>query len=138
MVYSTNRAHTQGQGRLPALVAVGIMASLTLGAVLLACSESVVDACGGALSVVVTVDPPSQTVGQAVTVRSTANGTSLDGTIIDYGDGQVDSVGAFGACTQTVTQPKTYDSAGTYTVIATIEDLSQGSASDQVMVQINP
>jgi len=117
---------------------VVIAASLAIGAVLSACSESTIDVAGGPLSVIVTVDPITQTVGQEVTVRAEVRGTSLSGTILDFGDGEVDSIAAFGANTQTVTQMKVYQLAGTYTIVATAEDPSQGSSSDQVTVQITP
>ena len=76
--------------------------------------------------------------GEDVTVRAEVRGSTLQGTIIDYGDGQVDSFAAFGANTQTVTQTKVYDSAGSYTIVATAEDPSQGEISAEVMVLINP
>lgn len=138
MGHTTNRSDRLGARRLPALIAVSISASLALGAVVAACSESTIDVAGGPLSVTVTADPTTQSVGMDVAVRAEVRGTSLSGTILDFGDGQVDSFAAFGANTQTVTQMKAYDSAGTYTIVATAEDPSQGASSGQVTVQINP
>lgn len=129
---------TGTEKKWPAVAAVVFSASIALGAVLSACSESTIDTFGGPLSVAVTAEPTTQTVGQEIAVRAETRGTQLEGTIIDFGDGQVDSFAAFGANTQTVTHMKAYDSAGTYTIVASAEDPGQGTVTDQVVVQINP
>ncbi len=119
--------------RFPALAA-----ALAAALVLSACQESSVGTGGGPLDVTVTAEPTTQTVGQAIAIRADAVGTSLDGTILDFGDGQVDSVAAFGANTQTLTRLKTYAAPGTYIIVARAEDVTQGSKSAQVTVQVNP
>ncbi len=119
-------------------LAVGIAAALSMGATLVACQESSVDTGGGPLDVMLTAEPTTQSVGQSITVRAEVVGSSLAGTIVDFGDGLVDSVPAFGATTQTLTRLKTYEVPGNYTIVARAEDAVQGSKSAQVEVQINP
>ena len=142
MSYAARDGSARHQGQRPSrtagLWACAVSGALAFGAVLAACAESSIDTFGGPLSVTVTAEPNPQTVGEDVTIRAAVQGTSLEGVILDYGDGQVDSFPAFGANTQTVTQFKAYDAAGSYTVLATAEDPSQGTESAQVVVTINP
>ena len=101
----------------------------------LACSESSVEV-GGTLSIQLTVTPATQTQGQPVQWQTSAAGRSLAGTVVDFGDGQVDSVAAMGAQTQALNNEKTYDSVGVFIVVAEVVDQLQGSAMDSATVEI--
>jgi hypothetical protein len=104
--------------------------------VAVACSETTIDTGGGPLAIELFVSPTNQTVGDSVVVRTNAQGTSLAGTIIDFGDGRVDSIPGANANTQGIVTGHAYQTAGTFTIIATVEDLVQGSLSDQATVEI--
>jgi hypothetical protein len=101
-----------------------------------ACSETTVETGGGPLSIELIVTPTTQTLGDSVVVRTSAQGTALAGTILDYGDGQVDSIPGANASTQGAVRGYTYQAVGTYTITATVEDVVQGSRSAQATVEI--
>lgn len=118
-------------------VLLSACAGVALGALGMACSSSTVEG-GGPLSITLTVTPLSVAVGDSIRVETQATGTLLAGTIIEFGDGRVDSINAQGAVTQGVRiLDHFYSAAGTYLVRATIEDLEQGSQSATATVQVN-
>ena len=91
-----------------------------------ACGDS--DPVGGVLSLTLTVTPDQVLVGEQIEVVAAATGADLAGLIIDFGDGRVDSVAALGAVTQDVRiTDHSYTTAGTYQVVARVEDNIRGS-----------
>ena len=75
-------------------------------------------------------------VGDTLVFRYEATAPSLNGIIVDYGDGIVDSVGTFGAVTATGLLPHAYSDSGTYIVRGRAEDVVLGTLSAEVTVQI--
>lgn len=115
-----------------------LLAGSALWGVAAACSDSSVEVGGGELAITLTVTPQSVEVGDTVFVTTEAVGTNLAGTIIDYGNGRLDSLSAFGAQTQDHrVRDHFYSAAGTYTIRATVVDLSQGSRSAEATVQVS-
>ena len=103
-----------------------------------ACSDSSLDLpTSGPLSLTLTVAPTDITAGDEVLVTAASVGTLLLGTVIDYGDGFVDSIGASGAQTQTVNCPKAYNEVGVFVVTATIDDAEQGKQVKQDTVRVS-
>ncbi|MEZ4424138.1 MAG: hypothetical protein R3E98_12075 [Gemmatimonadota bacterium] len=115
-----------------------LLAGSALWGVAVACSDSSVEVGGGELAITLTVTPQSVEVGDTVFITTEAVGTSLAGTIIDYGNGRLDSLNAFGAQTQdNRIRDHFYSAAGTYTIRATVVDLSQGTRSAEATVQVS-
>lgn len=112
--------------------------TVLLLAPLLACSESTSQVAGGAVAIEVTVTPTTQTLGLPVSWQTSAVGRSLSGTIVMFGDGEVDSFPALGAQTQELNDQKFYDSVGVFVVIARVEDQLQGFLEDTATVEIVP
>lgn len=111
--------------------------ALSLGALcLLGCSDSTLQVGGGDLSIELSVTPTTQTAGVPVDWTTSAVGTSLLGTVVEFGDGMADSAAALGAQSQSLSNQKIYDSVGVYTVIARIEDSLLGESEDTVTVEI--
>lgn len=103
-----------------------------------ACSDSSLDLpTSGPLSLTLTVAPTDITAGDEVLVTAASVGTLLLGTVIDYGDGFVDSIGASGAQTQTVNCPKAYNEVGVFVVTATVDDAEQGKQIKQDTVRVS-
>lgn len=114
-----------------------VAAGLALGS----CVDSSLDLpTGGDLEITLTITPGTVTAGGEVLVSASSVGTQLLGTILDYGDGFVDSIPAAGAQTQTVNCPKGYNQEGTFIIQATIQDASQGDLTrvDTLEVQAGP
>jgi hypothetical protein len=88
----------------------------------------------------VTITPSLTTakVGQQIEFRYSAQGRSMAGLIIDYGDGGLDSIGLGGAVTATGFKNHTYGVPANYLVSARLEDFLQNSASTEVKVNITP
>ncbi|MBI4540887.1 MAG: hypothetical protein HY704_15395 [Gemmatimonadetes bacterium] len=76
--------------------------------------------------------------GEEIAFQVQASGAYLAGIIINYADGQVDSVATGGARTASVRTRHAYTKAGTYVVRAIAEELSGSNAFDDVSVQISP
>lgn len=112
------------------LAGIGFLAAAFVGAA--ACADSTrVLPTSGPISLVLTVTPKSINAGEQVTVSASSVGTFLLGTVLDYGDGFIDSIGASGAQTQSVTCPKGYNEPGTFIITATVDDGQQGRLSRQ-------
>jgi len=91
-----------------------------------ACSDS--DPLSSVLSLTLSVTPSQVVVGDSIVVEAAATGADLAGLIIDFGDGRVDSIAALGAVTQDVRiTDHSYSAAGTYQVVARVEDNIRGS-----------
>lgn len=112
-------------------------AALALASVALsvACS-SVTFVGGGDVSLTMTADPPSASTGQDVTFSYDAVGSILVAIIMDYGDGTGDTLDTAGAQTASGRFVHAFETPGTFSVVGTIFDNLQGSASDTVVVQV--
>jgi hypothetical protein len=86
--------------------------------------------------VTLTPDRTSTPTGQNVRIRYEAQGRSLNRLIIDYGDGAVDSLGLQGAVTATGFRDHAFQSAGTYVVSGTLQELAGNEASATVTVNV--
>lgn len=106
--------------------------------VLAACADSSLDLpTAGELSLTLEVTPNPISAGQQTTVAASSVGTSLLGTVIDYGDGFIDSIGAAGAQTQTVRCPKGYNEPGMFVIKVTIDDQFQGRLTREDTLQVD-
>lgn len=88
--------------------------------------------------VTITPNLTAAKVGQQIEFRYSAQGRSMAGLIIEYGDGGLDSIGLGGAVTATGFKNHTYASAANYLVTARLEDFLQNSAQAEVTVNVTP
>ena len=103
--------------------------------VLLGCSLIDVDE-NRRLSITLTVDATSKAVDEEFTFAFTGEGQSLNGVILNYGDGSVDSVATMQSVTVSGQLDHAYSDPGSYTVIGRLEDATLGEDSAQVTVQV--
>jgi hypothetical protein len=71
-----------------------------------------------------------------VTFTYQVKGTSLDGIVIEYGDGVADSVFTQGAQTATGSVAHAFEVAGSFTVVGRAEDGSTGTATAQIAIVV--
>jgi hypothetical protein len=109
------------------------------GALLLAgagCTSTSTDS-GEPLSITLTVD---RTAGSAAvdtfTFQYSATGSELLGIVLDFGDGQVDSVAALGASRAGATRPHVYQTAGTFEAFARALEAFGSVLADTVVVEV--
>ena len=81
-------------------------------------------------------DRTSAPVGVEIEFHFEATGTYLNGVILEYGDGASDSIVMNGAQTASGRRKHAYDDAGTYQVIGTLEDASEGPRTATLSVEI--
>jgi hypothetical protein len=93
---------------------------------------------GHPLELDLTVDQVSRPVGTPHEFDVNARGRWLLAFIIDYGDGQADTVPTFGSQSAGATRSHTYDAPGSYMVRASIEDAVEGIARDSITVIVSP
>ena len=111
-----------------------------LGAVgvftVLSCSDSTADF-GEPLSITLTVDRSSGTAGvDLFTFRYDASGSQLLGVVLEFGDGQADSVAGQGGSTARATRTHLYEIPGTYSANARVVEALGATLADTVVVQI--
>ncbi len=109
---------------------------LLLVAAAVACSDTGVFVSGEPVRITLEVDAPSLDQGETHRFRIEAGGRSLLGVVIEYGDGQVDSIIAAGAQTATHVQDHIYAEPGPYLVRARAEDANGDVARDSVAVTV--
>jgi hypothetical protein len=115
----------------------GVLALLLLvGLFGTGCLEQGFVSVGGPLSLSLSVDQAEVSEGTAHVFRVEARGQQLLGLILDYGDGQVDSVATAGAQSATHVEVHQFGAPGTYRVRARVEDLRGLSASDSLDVRV--
>ena len=89
------------------------------------------------LDVEVSVSPSSALVGETVQATFLATGTGLQGVILDWGDGVVDSLALSGTAVQAGRDlDHAYSAVGSYTISARAEDQT-GARTATTSVQIN-
>ena len=82
-------------------------------------------------------DPTSTTVGQTVTFRYEGTGTRIQGVVVDYGDGSVDSVFTPGTVVEVGGDfVHEYGASGTFQAVGRLETV-QAFLSDTVTIQVN-
>ena len=91
---------------------------------------------GRSIAIDLSTDRATAVVGEPVDFRYAAQGPSLAGLIVDYGDGSADSVAGFGAQTASGTLTHAFDVPGGFDVTAVLLDFAGDSASDTVSVMI--
>ena len=101
-----------------------------------ACSSTSTDV-GGPLSIMLTVDRTSGRAGvDAFSFHYEATGTDLLGVVLEFGDGQVDSLAAFGAARAGATREHVYASPGTYLASARVQEAFGALRADTVQVEV--
>lgn len=89
------------------------------------------------LAVELSVSPTSAAVGETVTASFNATGTGLQGVILDWGDGMLDSLALSGLAVEAGQDlTHSYTVAGAYMVSARAEDQT-GARTATATVQIN-
>lgn len=125
MMYSGISRSCSGLFLVGALLAVGM-----------GCSSTSTDV-GGVLSMTLTVD---RTTGLAAvdtfSFHYEATGTELLGIVLDFGDGQVDSLSALGATRAGATRTHVYGSAGVFSASARVLDVLGVLRADTVVVEV--
>ena len=100
------------------------------------CSDSSTDI-GESLSIVLTVDPSSGQAGADIfSFHYEATGTELLGIVLDFGDGDIDSLSAQGASSAAATRNHVYESVGVYSASALAFEALGASAADTVLVDV--
>jgi hypothetical protein len=115
-------------------------ATFAFAAALLAwgCSDLSVQG-GGPLDITLAVSQTSAAVGTEIEFSFVAQGTSLSGVILDYGDGSaLDSIPTSGAQSASGRRQHTYGDAGLFQMTGTVEDAVQGTFSRQLSIEVTP
>ncbi len=116
------------------LPAPGLVLMALVGA--LACSGGSVEV-GNPLTISLTVD---RTVGTAAvdtfTFQYQATGTNLLGVVLEFGDGQADSLAGQGASSAGARRKHVYAEEGTYRAVARAEEAFGDEVSDTVLVEV--
>ncbi|HIF23713.1 MAG TPA: hypothetical protein EYQ27_17825 [Gemmatimonadetes bacterium] len=82
-------------------------------------------------------DPTSTTVGQTVTFNYEGTGTRIQGVVVDYGDGSVDSVFTPGTVVEVEGSfVHEYGTSGTFQAVGRLETV-EAFLSDTVTIQVN-
>jgi len=103
--------------------------------VLAGCSDITYEG-GGPLRVELTSVPTSATVDQTVEFTVAAWGSVLSRAIIAYGDGVADTVAASGAQSMSARRDHVFLAPGSYTVVATVEDVAQGTMTAEITIPV--
>jgi hypothetical protein len=100
------------------------------------CSSTSTDF-GQPLSITLTADRDVAVAGvDTVTFRYDAAGTDLVGIVLNFGDGQVDSLSAQGATTAGATREHLYSDPGTFFAVAEVLEAFGGSLADTVVIEV--
>lgn len=122
-----------GRSALRPGILIALLAALPL---LGGCLEGGVVEIGGPLEITLAVTQAERIVGLEHEFRLQARGRQLLGVILDYGDGRVDSIQAFGAQTISHGETHTYEAVGSYTVRAVVEEAGGALARDSLLVTV--
>ena len=89
------------------------------------------------LTIELSLSPTTASVAETVTASFSATGSGLQGVILDWGDGVVDSLALSGRVVEAASDlDHVYGTAGSFQVTATVEDQT-GSDSASRTVEIN-
>lgn len=88
------------------------------------------------LDITLQVQPTSAAVGDSIRVEVNAQGGTLFGVMVDYGDETNQPLAAGGARTARAVYRHAYSRSGVYVVTATVVDALQGEKSTTASVQI--
>lgn len=123
-------SHPTAERRRP----VALVVTAAIFPMILACGLA--DADTNSLSISVDASPTTLDVGSSVVVRTQATGQSLLRTVVEYGDGNADTIETVGS-EQNLTLPgHVYTQAGTRTIRATAVDAFLGELFDEVSVTV--
>jgi len=114
--------------------------ALALTALMIVGSACLDDSITGSrpLSLSFTANPTSSSVGQTVTFRYAATGPRIQGVIMEYGDGSVDSVFTPGTVVEVEgVLEHEYEIAGTFQVVGRLET-AQTFLAETVTIQVGP
>lgn len=122
-------------GRTPARFGFAALAvSVVMAAS--ACARTSTDV-GEPLSITLTVDRTSGRAGlDTFSFHYEVAGTDLLGVVLDFGDGQVDSLAAMGAARAAATREHVYASPGTYSASAKAQEAFGNAKADTVTVVV--
>jgi hypothetical protein len=122
-------------GAAPFLGLLGVLLLCWAGG----CSSTSTDF-GQPLSITLTADRDVAVAGaDTVTFRYDAAGTDLVGIVLDFGDGQADSLSAQGATTAGATREHVYADPGTFFAVAEVIEAFGESLADTVVIEVqNP
>jgi hypothetical protein len=116
---------------IPSLAAMSLLGAL-------GCSDTTVDI-GNPLSISLTVDRTSGVAGvDTFTFQYSARGTGLLGVVLEFGDGQADSLATLGASEAGATRKHVYAEPGSYAASARAEEALGARRADTLMVQVQP
>jgi hypothetical protein len=118
---------------VPRWIAVGALIALV--AVDGACQSTALEPLP--LDLRVDLDRASVNPGDTVHVVTTAEGGTLLGIVVDYGDGTSDSYGTGGARTAKVTFKHAYSASGAYTVKAVVTVGAAGDKTATAQLHVN-
>jgi len=113
-------------------VGVGVAAAI-IGS---ACSDAELTF-GGPLSLDVTSNAPIS-VTDSLVLQYSVMGRTLLGMEVVWGDATVDSIPFSSAQSASGRVAHLYDSAGTFTLTATVDDALEGSVAEELSITINP
>jgi hypothetical protein len=116
----------------PLWVCGAIMVATT--ASLAACGGSGLE--GGPISLEFSSDRTMAEVGEQIRFLSDARGSNIQATLIEYGDGDADTIFAFNSLTHRVSRPHAYEQPGSYVAQATVQDFFQGAVSQTIAIEI--
>ena len=95
------------------------------------------------LTITLTATPLTAVVGRDIQFRYESRGSNLEGTVIDYGNGESESIAYIYTSnapvniqTQAGVFDQAYETAGTYTARATVTDLAGAAQVAEVTVEI--
>src|SRR5206468_3374572 len=112
-----------------------LLVALTLAGMLAACGDATLEPLP--LDVALVANPLTAVAGDTISFSVTAQGGSLFGVEMDYGDGVVEPYGTSGARTARVTFRHAFKLKGTYTVSVTATDASAGQKKANLDVRVN-
>lgn len=90
------------------------------------------------LSVSISASPSAVTLGAEITFEADATGNHLTFMIIRFGDGNTDVTDPLGAQVLSRTVSHTYEEEGVFVVEVEVSDITGGTTSDSVEVEVLP
>jgi hypothetical protein len=91
---------------------------------------------GGPVTIELSVDRSRVAVGDSVTFTYDVKGTYIVRIVFEYGDGAVDSVSTLGAQKASGEVSHAFGLPGSYAVVGRAEDSATGTATAQVVVEV--